>query len=273
MIIDSHAYCWTAFDEETEGYSSAGEKMAWLMHSYSGHHQPALRLDDGAVGDASVLVGGATKSAAGVPTAGTLSHNFRLDKAAGRAVWDVPGEGSYSKYFCPPNLKGMEYTAESLDSEMHYAGVDAVLLHTDPMMVRASEPLRRLCAAHPGRFFAMAPVDEWRIIEEGEAIIATLRVAVLDHRLHAIKFIPPLCHVNGDLTPWDDVRIYARCTASVPAAATAAVPAVPNVPPLCLVFLHCSSTVPAVLCMLRAVSLTATGWDTGAVSTILAGRG
>jgi hypothetical protein len=49
MIIDSHAYCWTAFDAETEGYASPAEKMSWLMHSYSGHHQPAVRLNDNVV--------------------------------------------------------------------------------------------------------------------------------------------------------------------------------------------------------------------------------
>ena len=52
--------------------------------------------------------------------------------------------------------------------------------------------------------FAMAPVDEWRIPTEGPAIIAALRTAVREHRLHAIKFIPPLCHIAGDFTPWDD---------------------------------------------------------------------
>ena len=100
MIIDSHAYCWSAFDAETPGYDSPGEKLSWLMHSYASHHQPALRLNDGAVGDASVLLDGVPKIGAGVPSADDLSHNFRLDKAGGRAVWDVPGEGTYTKYFC-----------------------------------------------------------------------------------------------------------------------------------------------------------------------------
>ena len=52
--------------------------------------------------------------------------------------------------------------------------------------------------------FAMAPVDEWRIPAEGPVIIAALRTAVREHRLHALKFIPPLCHIAGDFTPWDD---------------------------------------------------------------------
>ena len=121
----------------------------------------------------------------------------------------------------------MEYTGAQLDAEMHHAGVDAALLHTDPMMVRSSEPLRDICDEFPGRMwalipaplllplarssdgrvlasFAMAPVDEWRIPTEGPAIIAALRTAVREHRLHAVKFIPPLCHIAGDFTPWDD---------------------------------------------------------------------
>ena len=50
----------------------------------------------------------------------------------------------------------MEYTGAQLDAEMHYAGVDAALLHTDPMMVRSSEPLRDICDEFPGRMWALS---------------------------------------------------------------------------------------------------------------------
>ena len=203
MIIDSHAYCWTPFDAPTPGFSG-DEKMLLLQRAYAGHHQPALRINDGAVGDSAVLL----DSTGGQElTAKALRHNFRLDKRRGRVVWDQEnGSSSYTKYFLPPNTRDLEYTPFQLDSEMHYAGVDAVLLHTDPSLVRSSVPLGEICnsADFRGRFFAMAPVDEWRIVSELEDVLAGLRRAVHEDRLHCIKFIPPLCYRAGDTTPWDD---------------------------------------------------------------------
>ena len=97
----------------------------------------------------------------------------------------------------PPNLRNTEFTMFSLDSEMHYAGVDATLLHTDPSLVRDSSFLGEIVERFPGRIYSMAPVDEWRIIGEMDAVIAETVRAIEEHKLHAIKFIPPLCYIAG----------------------------------------------------------------------------
>ena len=55
MIIDSHAYCWTPFDAPTPGFSG-DEKMLLLQRAYASHHQPTLRINDGALGDSAVLL-------------------------------------------------------------------------------------------------------------------------------------------------------------------------------------------------------------------------
>ena len=88
---------------------------------------------------------------------------FRVNKPRGRVVWNWEGR-EYTKYFLPPNLRNTEFTPFSLDCEMHYAGVDGVLLHTDPSLVRDSSYLQEIVERFPGRMYAMAPVEEWRII-------------------------------------------------------------------------------------------------------------
>ena len=86
-----------------------------------------------------------------------------LTSPGGRVVWNWEGR-EYTKYFLPPNLRNSEFTPFSLDCEMHYAGVEAVLLHTDPSLVRDSSYLQEIVERLPGRMYAMAPVEEWRII-------------------------------------------------------------------------------------------------------------
>jgi predicted TIM-barrel fold metal-dependent hydrolase len=116
--------------------------------------------------------------------------------------WNWQGQ-EYTKYFLPPSQPNGESTPYSLECEMHYAGVDAALMHTDPMLVRDSSYLGEIVEAFPGRFYAMAPVDEWRIIAEPDAVISAAVRAIRKHRLHAIKFIPPLCYLTSD-EAWDD---------------------------------------------------------------------
>ena len=82
-------------------------------------------------------------------------------------------------------------------------GVDAVLLHTDPSLVRDSSYLQEIVERFPGRMYSMAPVDEWRIIPETDAVISETVRAVEEHGLHAVKFIPPLCYMTSDVA-WDD---------------------------------------------------------------------
>ena len=122
----------------------------------AGHHQPALRLDDGKVGDSAAI--------------SEPGSNFRLDKRGGRVVWDAGG-ASYAKYFLPANLLGGEMTPESLDCEMHHAGVDAALLHTNDMLVRDPAYLAEICRRYPRRFRAMAPTREDLIVSDPAAAV------------------------------------------------------------------------------------------------------
>ena len=106
MIIDTHAYCFEAWDSARGYPGGAAEHLQLVLEGNAGHHQPAMRIPDGALGDSAAML--------------RPDANFRLDKRGGRIMWD-DGGASYSKYFSPPNLLGCEYTPYSLDSEMHYA--------------------------------------------------------------------------------------------------------------------------------------------------------
>ena len=128
--------------------------------------------------------------------------DFRVDHDRGRVVWTVKGE-DYTKQFLPSGLRHTEFTAHGAIAEMDYADVDLALLHTDPMLGRDSAFLGRCVQQYPDRLRSMAPVDEWRIPGETDAVIDELATAINVHGLHAIKFIPP--HVSLDCREsWDD---------------------------------------------------------------------
>lgn len=156
-----------------------------------------MRIPDGAAGPSDALDPEGKHDIENLPDV-----RFRVNKPRGRVVWNWEGR-EYTKYFLPPNLRNSEFTPFSLDCEMHYADVDAVLLHTDPALVRDSAYLSEIVERFPGRIYSMSPVEEWRIIADPDAVTAETVRAIQDGGLHAVKFIPPLCYRASD-EPWDD---------------------------------------------------------------------
>ena len=196
MIVDSHVYTFLPADDP-RGYSSVEEHMARVQAFNARHHQPAFRLSDRALSSSMVLNPEGAYDLDGLP-----DLDFRLDREAGRVVWTVDGE-DHTKHYYPPNLRNLEFTPHSLIGEMDYAGVDVALVHTDAMLVRDSGYLAESVSLYPDRLRAMAPVDEWRIPGETDAVIAELTTAITDHGLHAIKFNMPLAAPDGSGS-WDD---------------------------------------------------------------------
>ena len=196
VIVDSHVYCFEALDRPA-GHASGRERLNWVQASHGLHHQPAWRVRDRAPAPSSPL------NPAGVHDLTKLPDvAFRADRERGRLVWTVDGE-DYTKQFFPPALRDLEFTPHLLMAEMDYAGVDAALIHTDPMLGRDVEYLSECVRLYPDRLRAMAPVDEWRLTSELDAVVKDLTYAIEVKGLHAIKFIPPLAYINGDM-PWDD---------------------------------------------------------------------
>ena len=196
MIIDSHAYVFPPGDEPA-GHASTEEHLAWIQAAHAGHHQPAWRIRDRAAASSKPLAPEGFKILSDLPEV-----NFRVDHDRGRVVWTLDGE-DYTKQFYPPNLRNLEFTPHSLIAEMDYAGVDVTLLHTDPMLGRDSRYQADCVRLYPERLRSMAPVDEWRIPAETDAVIQELDTAINQLGLHAIKFIPPLAYLSSR-APWDD---------------------------------------------------------------------
>lgn len=127
---------------------------------------------------------------------------MRGDHEKGRLIWTVDGENC-TKYQFPPGLRDVQYSPHSAICEMDSAGVDVALMHTDHSLGRDSAYLGWCVHQYPDRLRSMAPVDEWRVLEEMDSVILELQISIHTHKLHAIKIIPHYFHVK-DPQPWDD---------------------------------------------------------------------
>ena len=195
MIVDSHAYCFEPADSPA-GFANAADHLKWVQYAQAAHHQPAFRIGDRAPGPSDVVAPPGSSPLGDLPDV-----NFRINHPRGRVVWDWEG-AEYSKHFYPPNLRSCEFTPFSLTGEMDYAGVDWALLHTNPMLGRGNAFLAECVERFPDRLKSMAPVDEWRIPGETDAVIEELVASIEVHGLHAIKFNP--LHYLVGRAPWDD---------------------------------------------------------------------
>lgn len=209
MIIDAHTYCFQPGNSPA-GFARVEDRLMWIQSEHGAHHQPAWRIRDRKL---------ATSTGLGPVNASAWSAlpdvNFRIDSEAGRVVWTIDGE-DYTKQFYPPNLRNLEFTPHSLIAEMDYAGVDMALLHTNPMLGRDCAYLSACVQAYPDRFRSMAPVDEWRIVHEPDAVIEEISTAITFHKLHAVKFNATLAYLGSSHT-WDDgpYRSFWKAVASL----------------------------------------------------------
>ncbi len=194
MIIDSHAYCFPPGDEKA-GYADARDHLRWMQAEHAVHHQPAWRVRDRAPASSEAIAPEAPGDWSTLPDV-----DFRVDRTHGRVVWTIDGEDC-TKQFYPPHLRNLEFTPDGLIAEMDYAGVDAALLHTNPMLGRDSAFQAECIAVFPGRLYSMAPVDEWRIASEPDRVIEEIERAVCVHGLHAVKFNASLAY-RGSKQPW-----------------------------------------------------------------------
>jgi len=195
MILDSHAYCFPPADSPA-GHPSGQAHLRWLQAAHAGHHQPAWRVRDRAPAPSRVLDPEGRYFRSRLPDV-----DFRVDREKGRVVWTLDGE-DYTKQFYPPNLHNLELTPHGLIAEMDYAGVDVALLHTNPFLSRDSAYQAECVRLYPDRFRSMAPVDEWRIVDETDAVLEELTTAITRHHLHAVKFNARLAYLDRT-DPWD----------------------------------------------------------------------
>ncbi len=182
MIIDSHAYCFTAPDTAA-GHASSEQHMEFWQKQYALHHQPTFRVRDRQPGDSRLLLNPTPNDALQVAT----DRNFRVDRICNRLVWTV-GDEDYTKQQLPPNV--IEFGAGALIGEMDHADVDWALLHVDPTLSKDLAALVSYVRAFPDRLRAMAPVDVWLIPRNPEMAIRHANEAIRTHGLHALKIDP-----------------------------------------------------------------------------------
>lgn len=199
MIVDSHAYCFTAPDTPA-GHPSAEAHLEYWQRQYALHHQPAFRVRDRAPGDARLLLRPTEED----PLALATDRNFRVDHITKRLVWTVDGE-DYTKQQLPPGV--IDFSAGALVAEMDYAGVDWALLHTDSTLSKDLDFLITCLEAFPERLRAMAPVDEAMIPVHPDRAIEQVFRAIRQAGLHAIKIIPEYAYretgsVNFNAPAW-----------------------------------------------------------------------
>ena len=168
MIVDSHAYCFTAPDTLAGHPTVAGPPrrcgsgatpVTTSRRSVCATGRPATRAS-------------CWRRAARTDRQLARDRAFRVDHDTERLVWTVDGE-DYTKVFLPPNT--LAYSPGNLIADMDYAGIDWALLHVDAALSKDVEYLAACVRAYPDRLRSMAPVDEWRIASEPDAVIAEAR--------------------------------------------------------------------------------------------------
>ncbi|MBL9214011.1 MAG: amidohydrolase family protein [Opitutaceae bacterium] len=182
MIVDSHAYCFTAPDTPA-GHESAAAHLEFWQRQQALHHQPAYRVRDRARGDSRVLLDPTPED----PLRLSEKRHFRVDRVSNRFIWTVDGE-DYTKQQLPPNV--IEFSPGALIAEMDYADVDWALLHTDATLSKDMAHLAACIRAYPHRLRAMGLVDEWQIPHHPDVAIAQAVDSISRHGLHALKIIP-----------------------------------------------------------------------------------
>jgi predicted TIM-barrel fold metal-dependent hydrolase len=197
LVVDSHIYTFVG-PAEPAGLSSVAERMRGYQVWHALHHQPAWRIRDRAVADASRLLD-PTPDDPLRPAAGV---DFRADLVHRRFVWTVDGD-DITKQIFPPDLAGLAFGPESAIAEMDYAGIDMGLIHVDRALGFDATYLAACVARYPDRLRSMAPVDEPAIPDDPDRVAGDLMTAIRDLGLHALKFIPEYAYRAGR-GAWDD---------------------------------------------------------------------
>ncbi len=197
MIIDAHVYCFPALDA-LAGHPSVPEHLRVAQWGHAGHQQPAFRVRDRAPASSETTM----LDPNGEPPWFLADVNFRVDHVHHRVVWTKDGE-DFTKHYLPPNLHDTAFDAASCIAEMDYAGVDVALMHVELMLGRDVAYLADCIRRYPDRLRSMAPVDEWRIRTEPDAVIREVTEAIKGFGLHAIKFSTYYAY-RYTREPWDD---------------------------------------------------------------------
>jgi len=91
----------------------------------------------------------------------TSEFNFRGGDF-GKFLWTVDGV-DYGRYYLPPTARNLDSPAEQIITQMDYAGIDRALIQAGHTYGRLNEYQADVISRYPGRFWALASVEEWRV--------------------------------------------------------------------------------------------------------------
>ena len=194
MIVDSHAHVFPPMGGPS-GHRTAREHMRYAQHMLMLHHQPVRRADDGSAVSRQTLYDGRDVSLDGL-----TDVDFRGGDH-GRFAWDVDGVEHYLQYL-PPGLARLDAPPELMVAQMDHAGVDRAVLQTGHSYGRLNGYLADAVERFPGRFWALAMVDEWRADRPGQ--LRALDRAVNELGLHALWFMSGSLRQHGRAEMVDD---------------------------------------------------------------------
>jgi predicted TIM-barrel fold metal-dependent hydrolase len=153
--------------------------MRYVQYLLRFHHQPVRRFDDNSIVTRQTLFDGKDHSLGGL-----TDVDFR-GGGNGRFVWTVDGVDHWIQYL-PPTLARLHAPPELMVAQMDYVGVDRAVLQTGHAYGRLNRYLADAVRAFPGRFWALAMVDEWRVDRGSQ--VQTLDRAIGELGLHGLWF-------------------------------------------------------------------------------------
>lgn len=166
-IFDAHAHCFPPLGKDLDIKET---RLAEHQYHVRFHRQGIRRTRDGMKIDEPVLAG----ERDGISFQPDV--DFRIGKF-GRVEFTIDGEDHYIQWM-PPTLWDTSSSPEYIVTQMDYVGVDRAVLQHDRIYGRLDDFLSQCVQKFPGRFVALAQVDEWRAGEPDQ--IERLRHEVTD---------------------------------------------------------------------------------------------
>jgi predicted TIM-barrel fold metal-dependent hydrolase len=180
MLFDAHAHCFPPLGElgpiEDEGMMR--RRLAEHQYHVRFHRQGIHRSRDDVRVDEPLLQGEGD-GASLLPEV-----DFRIGRF-GRVEFTVADEDYYIPWM-PPTLTDMSTSPELMIAQMDFVGVERAVLQHDRIYGRLDTYLSDCVRKFPGRFVALAQVDEWRAGEPDQ--VERLRRQVRDLGFRGLYF-------------------------------------------------------------------------------------
>ena len=156
MLFDAHAHCFPPLGEQgpIENEEMTRRRLAEHQYHVRFHGQGIRRSRDDAPVLEPLLLG------AGDGVSLMPDVDFRIGRF-GRIEFTVAGEEYYIQWMSP-NLWDLSTSAELLVAQMDYVGVERAVLQHDRIYGHLDGFLSDSVRKFPGRFVALAQVEEWR---------------------------------------------------------------------------------------------------------------